>query len=558
LEAIRLRLHSGVGLLGIESPEEARVVRLLQEEITAGRLPFRALIVWSSVSGWRRWPEGDPLVPPDVRVPNSGYLMGAPNEEGHPLGMNPQAPGHVPLGAVLQALTRAAALTGKGDDLRDPLAPLQGSLIVCCDPPFKETDATQWRLVREAAVALEGSSTAAIFLGATVSIPAALHADVAVVAFPRPGLSELQRTVEDRLRLEVFGRASGEAVLPATVTKQLDAMAQACMGLTEREADLTVAQVYVGTSGELTHAVNMIHEHKAALVRQSEALELIRPNLTLDDIAGHDVLTRWMRDGRHYLDPAAALRGVEPPKGVAVIGVPGTGKSAMAKALANAWGLPLVQLKIGALFNKWVGGTEERTRQVFSILNALGRMVVWVDELEKAFGGDMHSGDGGTSGRVLQDFLTWLQDRPPGVVTYFTANDISALRPEMLRAGRVDATYFCDLPGREDRGAAIHIHRRRHWRGVALEGAIDVGALADASEGYTPAELEQMVKDANRLAFLDGDRAVTTEDCLHALGNIVPIVRTYGAAIHNLRGWVTEGRAIRASSAEVVPLSTSR
>ena len=224
-----------------------------------------------------------------------------------------------------------------------------------------------------------------------------------------------------------------------------------------------------------------------------------------------------------------------------LVGVPGCGKSLCAKAVAAAWALPLVKLDPGALYDKYIGETEQNFRKAMGSAERLAPLVLWIDEIEKAFaaGGDE---DGGTSQRVLGTFLSWLQERRGDVFVVATANDVQRLPAELLRKGRFDETFFVDLPDEAARGAILDIHLRR--RKQAPEG-FDLAALARESEGYSGAELEQVVVSALYTAF-SARAPLTTELLRDELRQMPSIASTAREKIAFLREWAA-GRTVPAN-----------
>lgn len=216
--------------------------------------------------------------------------------------------------------------------------------------------------------------------------------------------------------------------------------------------------------------------------------------------------------------------------------------------VAGLWHLPLVRLDVGALFGGLVGQSEENTRRALSLVETISPCLMWIDEMEKGF--SMGGGDGGTSQRVFQNILTWMQEKSKPVFVIGTANNIAALPPEFLRKGRFDEVFFLDLPSQVERREIFQVHIEKRKRPAQM---FDLDALARAAEGYVGAEIEQAVIDAMYLAFNDPDnpgRDFKTEDILAALSRQVPLSRSQREAIDYLRNWLKEGRAQSASYTE--------
>ncbi|HEU17560.1 MAG TPA: AAA family ATPase, partial [Methanolinea sp.] len=253
----------------------------------------------------------------------------------------------------------------------------------------------------------------------------------------------------------------------------------------------------------------------------------------------------FSREAREY--------GLPSPKGIALIGIPGTGKSLAAKMIAGLWRLPLLRLDVGALFGSFVGESEERTRRALSLAETISPCILWIDEMEKAF--SFGNGDSGTSQRVFASILTWMQDKTAPCFVVATANDITALPPELLRKGRFDEIFFLDLPGYDERREIFSVHLKKR---KCLPEEFDLDRLAIASEGYVGAEIEQTVIDAMYRAFNQEMRKITTGDILSALNAQVPLSVSQREVVANLRAWLSEGRAVSASAEETRRDDTSQ
>ena len=238
-----------------------------------------------------------------------------------------------------------------------------------------------------------------------------------------------------------------------------------------------------------------------------------------------------------------------------LLGLPGTGKSLAAKAVANAWNLPLLRLDIGKIYGGYIGQSEANMRLALQTAEALAPSILWIDEIEKGLSGMQSSGtsNGGTTSRVLGTFLTWMQEKEKSVFVVATANHVNLLPPELLRKGRIDEIFFVDLPVKSDRKDILKIHlARRDRQDIFSESELD--ELATQSKGFTGAELEEAVKEALFLAFDEGHQ-LRKGDILKALSNTSPLSRTMAEGIRKTRTWA-KGRAVPASSSEPEPLSS--
>jgi MoxR-like ATPase len=264
-------------------------------------------------------------------------------------------------------------------------------------------------------------------------------------------------------------------------------------------------------------------------------LEFVESPVSLDTIGGLVNLKAWLARRDLARAEEAAAFGLRPPRGVLLLGVQGAGKSLAAKAIATAWGVPLLRLDAGALYDKFVGESERKLRESLEQADRLAPAVLWIDEIEKGFASAASlSSDGGLSRRMFGTLLTWMQERTAPSFLAATANDISALPPELLRKGRFDEVFFVDLPTPEVRRTILEIHLARRKRDLA---AFDLARLAAASEGFSGAEIEAAIESALREAFGDGARAVTTADLERAFATSPPISRVMSGRIGELRAW---------------------
>ncbi|MBP7867265.1 MAG: AAA family ATPase [Acidobacteria bacterium] len=375
----------------------------------------------------------------------------------------------------------------------------------------------------------------------TACVPDELRDEAVIVEFPPPGPPELAGII-DKLR-----ETPGVRITPDAPTR--DRLVQAALGLSCRQA-LRVFSKALVLDGSLDEKdIELVTAEKKQVIRQSGALEFFTPAEAIGDVGGLEILKQWLRMRERAFSPEAAAYGLPAPKGIALIGIPGTGKSLTAKMIAHLWRLPLIRLDVGALFGSLVGQSEENARRALRLAETVAPCIVWIDELEKAFA----SGglDGGTSLRVLGTFLTWMQEKTRPAFIVATANKVELLPPELLRRGRFDEIFFLDLPTDVERKEIFGVHIRKRRRNP---DAFDLDQLARLSEGYVGAEIEQAVIDAMYLAFNDAAspaREFTSADIAAAIGRLVPLSISQRETVEYLRSWLTEGRAQSASFLEV-------
>ncbi|MEA4908636.1 MAG: AAA family ATPase [Chloroflexi bacterium] len=374
-------------------------------------------------------------------------------------------------------------------------------------------------------------------------IPDELKDELVMVEFPLPTAAELE---------EVLERLAGTPGVKVNLTPLgREKLVQAALGLTASQAQRVFAKAIV-TDGVLDDRdISLVTEEKKLIIRESEALEFYAVTETPDDVGGLGTLKAWLNLRERAFTLEARRYGLPAPKGIALIGIPGTGKSLTAKMIGGLWRLPLLRLDVGSLFGSLVGESEERARRALSLAETVAPCILWIDEMEKALA---HGGlDSGTSTRVFGTILTWMQEKTSPVFVVATANDIASLPPELLRKGRFDEIFFLDLPTEEERQEIFSVHLRK--RGRIIQD-YDLDLLAREAEGYTGSEIEQAIIDAMYIGFNDGQREFTTADVLQSLERQVPLSVSQRENIQALRSWLREGRAQSASFQEADEAAT--
>lgn len=325
----------------------------------------------------------------------------------------------------------------------------------------------------------------------------------------------------------------------------IDKIIESALGLTIMEAQRAFSRAIVQTGKLSESEIEIIIKEKENIIKNSGYLEYYRQSETLDDIGGLDKLKNWLRRRGRAFEEEAKKYGLETPRGILLLGIPGTGKSLCAKAVGAAWQFPIIKLDMGKVFGGIVGESESNIRKALKIAEAVSPSILWIDEIEKGLSGAASSGqtDGGTTSRVLGTFLTWMQEKKKPVFVVATANNISALPPELLRKGRVDEIFFVDLPVKKDREEIIKIHLKRFKRDY---NKFDISKIAEACEEFSGAEIEESIKEALFNAF-DEDKEITTEHIIEAMKKTYPISKTMKENISDMRRWA-KARAVLASS----------
>jgi AAA+ superfamily predicted ATPase len=346
-------------------------------------------------------------------------------------------------------------------------------------------------------------------------------------------VKQVLRDLHQRNPVEV--RLSGEDI--ARLLNQL-------AGLTFFEVKKVLTKIFVEDRGFQEKAIAKVAEAKREIIERSGVLEYFTAEETLAEVAGLTQLKTWLTKRKlAFTEPDKARSfGLTPPKGVLLVGVQGCGKSMCAKAIAREWGLPLIRLDPSSLYNKYFGESEKNLKRAIHTAEAMAPIVLWIDEMEKAFAhGSAGADDSGTSLRIFGTFLSWMQDKKEGVFVVATCNDIERLPPELLRKGRFDELFFLDLPSAEVRAEILAVHLRRRGRDPAK---FDLTELAAQMIGFSGAEIEQTLLSALYSAFA---RGVELSDALirEEIARSVPLYATAREKIESLRVWA-EGRAVRA------------
>ena len=363
-------------------------------------------------------------------------------------------------------------------------------------------------------------------LSPVLTVPRELEKDVRVVDIPLPELAEVAQLLavvikQQKLRIDV---------------DLFEKFVKASLGLTEKELKRVYTRIAIAGSGFASEDLDLLIREKKNIIRKSEFLEFYDHAETMHDVGGLDQLKEWLVNRNRAFTEKARKFGLPQPKGLFLVGIQGCGKSLTAKAVASLWRIPLLRIDVGSLLQA-SGTTEEKLRDTIRLAESLSPVVLWIDEIEKAFAG-VESGGGDSAGatRAFGQFITWLQEKTRPVFVVATANDVAHLPPELLRKGRFDEIFFVDLPNVHERESIFEIHLRRRQRDPA---DFDCWRLAEASDRFSGAELEQVVISGMFTAFADG-RELATKDMLTALRDTVPLAVTMDKRIKELREWARD------------------
>jgi hypothetical protein len=452
LQDLSSLIRSNTPLIVIETPDEARVVDLFRHVLTN---VWRALYRWSITEGMRR-----------VDLDREDEAEGAPD-----------------ISTTLQAIRKADQ---RGIYLLLDVMPYLGY-------------ASYQRAVRELCERRGCLEHTLVFVGSKVELPPELETIAVRFSLRLPDENTLRKMVNDEAQL--YQREHGGRRVEVD-RDALGAIVRNLRGLSLTEAR-RIARHLIFRDGAVCSAdLPELAKLKFELLNKSGYLHYEYDTARFADVAGLSRLKQWIGQRRGAFCGDVLPPGLDPPKGVLLLGVQGCGKSLAAKAVAGVFDVPLVRLDFGTLYNKYHGETEKNLRDALASAEQLEPCVLWMDELEKGLASSGSSeGDGGVSRRVLGYFLTWMAERKSKVFLVATANNVQELPPELLRKGRFDEIFFVDLPDHAARAEVFRLHLAK--RKVDF-GEFSLNALAEASEGFSGAEIEQAVVSALYAAHADG------------------------------------------------------
>lgn len=488
-------MRSGIPLILVETHEEPRIVRMLEQACNAVNQP---LYTWSIANGIARHAHTE-------RIAQTYELLDA-----------------------LKHIDKTP----------------QNGVYALCDahPGFK--DAVCLRLMREIALEQHKTTRTLVFVSPRLEgLPGELLRLAAHFRPCLPDRQQIRKILADEVALHesVAGtKAKGDKAVVDRLILHLAGM--------EKEDVRRFARQALRGDGVINEAdLQRVVRTKYEALGSAGALELQESPVKFDDLGGLSRLKEWaaLRQ-RPFVDGAADE--IDRPKGILLFGVQGGGKSLAARAVAGEWGVPLMRLDIGTLYNKFHGETERNLRSALAGAESMTPCVLWIDELDKALSTDGSQGDDGVSRRVLGTLLTWMAERTKPVFLVATANDLSRLPPELIRKGRFDEIFFVDLPDQTARRniAAIHLRKRR-----LDPGQFDLDTLATRSEGFSGAELEQAIVAARFRAQARG-AVPATHDVLEELASTRPLSVLMAEKLSALRHWASQ-RAVFADGSAVAP-----
>lgn len=407
--------------------------------------------------------------------------------------------------------------------------------------PFIDSPAVM-RWLRDAVASFKDTQKAIVLMSPVQNIPIELEKEVVMLDYPLPDMTELNQVLTQQL----------DQIRPTRriTTETREKLLKAALGLTRDEAEKVYRKAQV-TAGRLTEAeVDIVLSEKKQLIRRNGILEYIEEDETIDSVGGLEELKHWLRQRSNAFTERAREYGLPQPKGMLILGVPGCGKSLIAKTTSRLWGLPLLRLDMGRVYDgSMVGRSEANLRNALKTAESISPAILFIDEIDKAFAGSTGSADsdGGTSSRIFGSFLTWMQEKSSPVFVMATANRVERLPGEFLRKGRFDEIFFVDLPNAQERTEIFRIHLSKRRRDISR---FDLEQLVSICEGFSGAEVEQALIAAMYEAFAQ-DREFTQLDIIAAIKATLPLSKTMSEQVTALRDWARQrARPAAASIAE--------
>jgi SpoVK/Ycf46/Vps4 family AAA+-type ATPase len=539
LDRLKILINSSTPIVVMETVEEVRAMTLVRSACSELNL---AVFEWTIADGLVRSGSGTPT--PQSSAPMQARMGAMPqgNSEADRLAR-----------AVMTSTAYDAAASPRSAmyNTADPVQALANLETMTIEAVFVLKDFHRHmdnpvvvRRLRDVGQKFSANRRTLVLTAPAIEMPPELAGLIEFLDLPLPDQDRLREIIR-----ETYTRMAGAHTLKLQLDASgVDAMAANLRGLTEEAAERAISQTVVGRLALSPDCITDVLDAKKALLKRSEMLEFVDSTDTMASVGGLDNLKAWLQQRRGAWDEGALKFGLDPPKGVIILGVQGCGKSLCARAVAGEWKLPLVKFDTAAVYDKFIGETEKRIQKVFKVAEGLAPCVLWIDELEKVFAGsgpDSASADAGVSSRLLASFLSWMQERKPAVFVAATCNNVTVLPPELIRKGRFDELFFVDLPSTTERKQVFSIQLMKRKRNPT---DYDLDRVAEAAKGFSGAEIESVVQTALYAAFARKQQ-LSTEDLLTALSSTVPLSVTRAEEIAELRAWAKD-RAVWASVRE--------
>jgi SpoVK/Ycf46/Vps4 family AAA+-type ATPase len=555
LDRLKVLINSSTPIIVMETSEETHAVNLVRAACTELNM---ATFEWTIADGLLRCgtstPPEPPKIPLQARIDQNTMLAQA--GRAYTQLRTALSPGAREADRLAQAMSSyqgadggAAAASTAIYNTREPAQVLANMESMTIEAVFilkdfhrHMDDPVVVRRLRDVGQKFATNRRTVIITAPEIAVPAELKTLVEYFDLPLPDRKRLQEIIHD-----TFTRLSKTYSLKMQLDPAgVDAMSANLRGLTEEEADRAISQALVTRYALCPDSVTDVLDAKKQLLRHSGMLEFVEAQDNLTTVGGLENLKHWLGQRRGAWEDSAREFGLEPPRGMIILGVQGCGKSLCARAVAGEWKLPLVKFDTSTVYDKYIGETEKRIRKVFQVAEGLAPCVLWIDELEKVFAGsgpDSASADAGVSSRLLASFLSWMQDRKAAVFVAATCNNVTVLPPELIRKGRFDELFFVDLPNQAERKQIFSIQLAKRKRNPS---DFDLEKVAAAAKGNSGAEIDAAVQGGLYAAYSE-KKPLTTQSLLDALAQTVPLSTTRAEEIQTLREWVRT-RAVPATA----------
>lgn len=523
---------SAVSVVFTPSREPRRTVEAVKAMGARDNVP---VFVWNDVYGWKVFTGQDRTVgvPVDADSPVGNFYQALRRILGFKIGEN-----------TSNAFSRfdyekgAAYIVMEGTSPHLGLLPMTTTLLKDYAYSFPETLMSLVLITSE-----------------SYTIPEELAHDILVVDFDLPTKTDLRHAWESTVanQYESKNLPIPETYIPGD---SVDALVNAASGMTILEAETAYSRAFTLNDRlfpdiPVENLLAQVHRSKEDIVKKSQTLEMVNP-IPVDSIGGLELLKDWFITRSVCFSEEARKAKVDAPKGIALIGPPGTGKSVCSKAVASILNLPLVRVDLGRLFGSLVGQTEARTRTMLKELEAMAPCIVWVDEVDKAGLSSGANGDSGVSSRLLGSLLTHMSENESGLFWIFTANRTENLPSEFLRKGRLDEVFSVLPPTWAERRQIFDIHLSK--RGINIDDIVDFDQVLTESRGFVSAEIEAACKEAKVLSFYR-NVPVTSSLLRSTLKGIIPISEAYKDQFDAMTEWAQNNA--RPSSEQEVDVDAS-
>ena len=560
LDRLKVLINSSTPIVVMETSEEMHAISLVRSACAELNM---ATFEWSIADGLLRSGTNTPPEPPKASAaatPTTLWNQGSRALAQARTALSPSAGEGDRLARAMINSTGADGAPGtSGGSIYNTREPVQAlanmetmtveAVYILKDFHRHMDDPVVVRRLRDVGQKFAANRKTVVITAPELTVPPELTTLVEYFDLPLPDRDRLHEIIHD-----VFTRLSKSYTLKLQLDAAgVDAMSNNLRGLTEEEAERAISQALVTRYALCPESVTDVLDAKKQLLRHSGMLEFIEASDNMAGVGGLENLKHWLGQRRGAWEDSAREFGLEPPRGMIILGVQGCGKSLCARAVAGEWKLPLVKFDTSAVYDKYIGETEKRIRKVFQVAEGLAPCVLWIDELEKVFAGsgpDSASADAGVSSRLLASFLSWMQDRKAAVFVAATCNNVTVLPPELIRKGRFDELFFVDLPNQAERKQIFSIQLARRKRNPS---EFDLEKVAAAAKGYSGAEIDAAVQGALYAAYSE-KKPLTTQTLIDALAQTVPLSVTRAEEIATLRDWAST-RAVPASARDASPAS---